>query len=54
MKDSKGIIDEYRESEPDEALHLFLDNPTLRNAFIQVELKPVVSVEREASTKQGG
>ena len=55
MKDSESIIDEYRESEPEEALHLFLDNPTLRNAFIEVELKSAVSVDRDLSqTKHGG
>ena len=36
MKNSESIIDEYRDSDPEEQLHLFLDNPL---GFIQqVEL----------------
>ena len=45
VKDRESIIDNYRESDPEERLHLFLDNPTLRNAFVGVELESVVSAE---------
>ena len=38
MKESDRIISEYRESDPEEQLHLFLDNPTLRTDFIEIEL----------------
>ena len=37
MKDPETIIDEYRDSDPEAQLHLFLDNPSLRNSFIEVE-----------------
>ena len=49
MRKSENIVHEYRESDPEEQLHLFLDNPTLRNAFIEVELDSDVSSEREES-----
>jgi hypothetical protein len=38
MRDLESIIREYREADSDRRLHLFLDSPSLRNEFIEIEL----------------
>ncbi|HYR02699.1 MAG TPA: hypothetical protein VES58_05100, partial [Syntrophobacteria bacterium] len=38
MRDLASIIRDYREADSEKRLHLFLDCPTLRNEFIEIEL----------------
>jgi hypothetical protein len=38
MRDPESIIREYREADSDTRLHLFLNCPSLRNEFIEIEL----------------
>jgi hypothetical protein len=38
MRDLETIIREYREADSEKRLYLFLDCPSLRNEFIEIEL----------------
>ena len=38
MRNLESIIREYREADSDRRLHLFLDCPSLRNEFVEIEL----------------
>jgi hypothetical protein len=38
MRNLESIIREYRKADSEKRLHLFLDCPSLRNEFIEIEL----------------
>ena len=52
MKNPENIIHEYRESDPEEQLHLFLDNPALRNAFIEADIGACATSYDTSRTRQ--
>jgi len=58
MSNLESIIREYREADSEKRLHLFLDCPSLRNAFIEIELhsgtKEKKSVSDSNSIKPSG
>ena len=49
MRDLESIIREYREADSDRRLHLFLDCPSLRNEFIEIELHSATSEKKSIS-----
>ena len=38
MKSIETIVEDYRDSDSEERLYMFLDSPSLRNYFINIEL----------------
>jgi len=58
MSNLESIIREYREADSEKRLHLFLDCPSLRNEFIEIELhsgtKEKKSVSDSNSIKPSG
>ena len=49
MRDLASIIREYREADSEKRLHLFLDCPTLRNEFIEIELHSTTKERKSVS-----
>ncbi len=59
MKDLKSITEDYRQSDSERRLYLFLDCPSLRNEFIRIDREEMQAghtarPESEKVAKQSG
>ena len=50
MRDFKAITEDYRQSDSERRLYLFLDCPSLRNEFIRIEREEVSLVDNARET----
>ena len=53
MRDLNAIIEDYRHSDSERRLYLFLDCPSLRNEFIRIDREevPLMDKARETSSR---
>jgi len=54
MKDIESIIEDYRGSDSERRLYLFLDCPSLRNEFIKIDQSETTPEHRAQQTPNTG